>query len=82
VPGCRRSPPVRPQVEASFSRIEHWADSATGDARRQTVTPGNGTSPDSRSAASGIAGPRYLTRIYSWLLISAMTTATSHFHRI
>jgi len=58
----------RPRVEASFSRIERWTDSATGDAHWRTITRDNMTSLYGRSAESRIADPKDLSKVYNWLL--------------
>jgi RHS repeat-associated protein len=58
----------RPRVEATFSRIERWTDTATGDAHWRTVSRNNVTSLFGLSAASRIADPEYPNKIFSWLL--------------
>ena len=58
----------RPRVEAAFSRIERWTDTATGDAHWRTVTRDNVTSLFGLSAASRIADPEHPSKIFSWLI--------------
>ena len=58
----------RPRVEAAFSRIERWTDTASGDAHWRTVTRDNVTSLFGRSAASRIADPEHPSKIFSWLI--------------
>lgn len=58
----------RPRVEAGFSRIERWTNSATGDVHWRTVTSDNVTSLYGRSSASRISDPHNPARVYSWLI--------------
>lgn len=60
-----------PRIQSSFSRIERWTDTASGDTHWRVLTPDNTCSYYGLTSESRISDPQDPSRVFEWLLCQA-----------